>query len=427
MLSDDLFQAICDIPLFDVHCLLLAEEPVSPDIDQMIFYNQVQLALRTCGADEETIWPGAGFHGAGRPYEQLFHHWPQLSRTCSGWMLRLIFKDLYEFDEPLTAKSMEILQATYEAKVAQPGWGEQVLARAGIVRSISGRWRRNTVLQPHPMFSWSMEFFPSEGFAEYLAWPRRLELIRLKTGVDVRTVHDFDEAMDRFYQLPQYWPLMHAAALQMSSEADFTPTQDGQLAGILAQARSGQSLIPSDHRLLEARLYRAAVRAFSRYTDNVQFICGTQVMTPGPERGVAKVSVRFTASAAHLFDEHRGIRFNILNGYEADEQTWCTMCQAYPNVFLAGSWWGTVHPSIMHNQWARRLDMVGSPRLIGFSSDAYTAEWAYARAKLTQRVLANVLAEKIDRGFLNIDDALAMAREILYETPRQVYFPTEHF
>ena len=67
-----------------------------------------------------------------------------------------------------------------------------------------------------------------------------------------------------------------------------------------------------------------------------------------------------------------------------------------------------------------RLDMLSTARQIGFFSDAYTMEWSYAKAILVRRVLSRVLAGKVMSGQYDRKGALSIARQILFETPRDL-------
>jgi hypothetical protein len=55
---------------------------------------------------------------------------------------------------------------------------------------------------------------------------------------------------------------------------------------------------------------------------------------------------------------------------------------------------------------------------VGFFSDAYTVEWAYAKAIIVRKQMAQVLGEKVSQGQYSSNDAITIAREILFQTPR---------
>ena len=85
---------------------------------------------------------------------------------------------------------------------------------------------------------------------------------------------------------------------------------------------------------------------------------------------------------------------------------------------LAGYWWHNFFPGTIRQVMAERLDMLPLNKQIGFFSDAYCVEWVYGKARMVQKQMARVLAEKIEQGQYTRDDALAIARSILYESPR---------
>ena len=67
---------------------------------------------------------------------------------------------------------------------------------------------------------------------------------------------------------------------------------------------------------------------------------------------------------------------------------------------------------------AERLDTLASNRQIGFFSDAYCVDWAYAKATPVRRQLARVLAQRVGQGRYTLDEAECVARAIPYETPQ---------
>ena len=69
---------------------------------------------------------------------------------------------------------------------------------------------------------------------------------------------------------------------------------------------------------------------------------------------------------------------------------------------------------------ADRLDMVALNKQVGFFSDAYCVDWTYAKAVIIRRQLADVLAGKVAQGQYSVDDALEIARQILFETPQEL-------
>jgi len=90
---------------------------------------------------------------------------------------------------------------------------------------------------------------------------------------------------------------------------------------------------------------------------------------------------------------------------------------------VAGAWWHNFYPSVMRQLYNERMDILPINKFMAFFSDAYCSEWSYGRLKLVHHVLSLVLAEKIVSGYLSEDDALQIARYLLFDAPQQIFFP----
>ena len=66
-----------------------------------------------------------------------------------------------------------------------------------------------------------------------------------------------------------------------------------------------------------------------------------------------------------------------------------------------------------------RLNMLPTNKQIGFFSDAYCTDWAYAKSILVRRQLAHVLAQRVDRGQYTFETAIDVATKLLHDTAQQ--------
>jgi hypothetical protein len=85
-----------------------------------------------------------------------------------------------------------------------------------------------------------------------------------------------------------------------------------------------------------------------------------------------------------------------------------------------GYWWHNFFPSAIRQVMEERLDMVPVNKQIGFFSDAYCVEWSYAKAKMVLNQLAIVLAQKVAQGQYTRNDAVQIARAILFDSSRDL-------
>lgn len=364
-------------------------------------------------------------NGRDRLFAEWFDRWPMVESTGFGWILKQILGDLYEFHGPLVAENLGEVQTAFETKTSQADWPRQVLGAAKAERLLSsqikvaplaeGRWDGRLLF--------TIEDAPGGGNREYgHTWRRRLEGFGRILGREVDTADRLREAVSAHYEKFD-WSDKHANVAWVSSRADFRPVPTADLDRLLADALGGGEPGPREAQLLEAALIRAICEATRQHAPVLQLCYGTQYLTGNGHAAhpIQRAAPEFASSMGHVFGEFPDLHFNLLNGYEPDEPIWCAMAQGYRNFSMSGYWWETFFPSVMHAAWHRRLDMVPLSRLVGFFSDGWCADWVYGRVRLTRRVLANVLAEKVAWGLYTKDQAVEAARQILFETPRRLF------
>jgi hypothetical protein len=75
---------------------------------------------------------------------------------------------------------------------------------------------------------------------------------------------------------------------------------------------------------------------------------------------------------------------------------------------------------------ARRLlheliETVPGNKIMAFGGDSMTVEMAYGHAVMARQVVARVLSEKVDEGYLSEDEAVVLARRMLRDNPASLY------
>jgi glucuronate isomerase len=426
MHAEELHNVLRALPVIDVHSHISRDEPGAQSLEQVVFYHMVQYPLRAAGVSEEALWAGRQFHSNTGPWEEFFGAWDRIANTGFAWGLETILRDLYGFDEPLTADALPAMRRTFEKNTAREDWDRSILQKAGIRRVLSSRLDVQPLADgaDDPGIRFTIETGVTSGTREYVGWKRRLDYVSEKTRRDIRTPDDLREAIAKFYDSLD-WRNKRALVSWFSSECDFRPAEESDVAAALTVARNGETLAPQQTRILEAAIIRAVCEAIRPHTDVFQMCFGVQFLTPGKPHPVARVAPQFASSLGWLFGEFPEIHFNLLNGYEAIEPELCAHCLAYDNVSLAGFWWQTFYPSVMAAAWHRRLDMVPASRLCGFFSDGWCVDWSYARLAMTRRVLAEVMAEKVQQGWWSEQRAIRTAERLFLHTPRELFLPEE--
>ena len=86
------------------------------------------------------------------------------------------------------------------------------------------------------------------------------------------------------------------------------------------------------------------------------------------------------------------------------------------HVWVDSVWLPTLSYSMAKRAFHEWLEVMPSDRIM-WGADAIHAEGIYGATEFTRRCLAEVLAEKVDRGDLREEHALHIGRQILRKTP----------
>ncbi len=151
----------------------------------------------------------------------------------------------------------------------------------------------------------------------------------------------------------------------------------------------------------------------------IQMIVGAEVLPP--HRAVTHWNGRFCGAASRLACRFEDFHFNLSTASDLYTHDTAVMAKHIPNVSVAGYWWHTLYPFYIRKALETRLDMVPANKIIAYFSDAYHAEWCYPKLKLVKQILGDILAERVDRGWYTLDQALMLVRTVLYDAPKAIY------
>ena len=82
------------------------------------------------------------------------------------------------------------------------------------------------------------------------------------------------------------------------------------------------------------------------------------------------------------------------------------------NVWIDSNWLATISPHLARRAWLEWLEVVPSNRLL-WGGDSHNAEGIYGSTVVARDVLAEALAEKVERSELREEHALRIARQIM--------------
>jgi hypothetical protein len=207
-----------------------------------------------------------------------------------------------------------------------------------------------------------------------------------------------------------------STATHLSTDLSYEVIDDERMARALARRSEATE---SDRDCYASYIHEHFLSALAARGGRVvfQFSLGAE---PLPFETASRLSHRTIRQLGEMISRHSDVQFQCFLASRHANQGLCTLARELPNFSLAGCWWHNVFPEIARQVLSERLDMLPANRQIAFFSDAYCAEWAYAKLRMLRRVLAEALAERIERGQYGVDDAIGIARAILFESPQSI-------
>lgn len=426
-------QGLAEVPLLDAHTHLDAAHPAARGLHDVLLYHMVVSDLASAGCpDRQRLSEEPSDEEASTRIARALPFLPTARNTSCAWGLRIILRDLYGWEGPIDASSWRKLDGAIRERSRDAGWPREVLRNARIMGCSTEWWRRRDG-RADELFQYSLEwaFFARCQWGEHdtalyeleKAWsegsPQAPSPIgpgqrRPETSKSIRTTADAHQALDAYVAaIPRE---VISTAQHFSTDIEHRMVGEPEFAAALKRrAKAG----PEERDVYASWISEQFFRRMEERRPDVvyQFSLGAE---PLPAETSSRLRQHTLAQLAEVISRHPGIQFQCFLASSHANQTLCTIARELPNFSLAGYWWHNFFPPFIARVMAERLDMLAANRQVGFFSDAYTLEWAYAKAVMVRRILAEVLAEKVSRGQYSVTDAIAIARTILFDTPREL-------
>ena len=430
---DELVGRIAALPMLDAHTHLVGGKLGARGLHDILLYHMAVSDLYAAGCPSGSRltqypnWPDERETRA-----RLIEAIPYLRyvrNTSIFWGIRILLRDLYDWNEEITADNWERLDARVRERADDRAWHRAVIAKARIGRICTEHARREAgpdddILQ----YSLEWAFFSRSQWGEHdtalyeleRCWGRNPESpapiggTRPATERVIRTLADVHAAVDWYVShIPSAEVLSHAT--HFSTDVDFRVVDDAEMDKALARRTNAG---PAERDIYASYINEVFLTAFEkRFEDKLLFQFSTAA-EPLPFETASRMSQRTLGQLAEIIGRHPKVQFQCHVASAHANQTLCTLCRELPNLSLAGYWWHNFFPSIMVRIMEERLDMLPVNKQVGFLSDAYCIEWTYAKSVMVKRLLAEALANKVALGMYDADAAVDIALEILYETPQ---------
>jgi len=433
-LTRTLEEGLAEIPLLDVHTHLDAGHLSARGLDDVLLYHMLVSELGSAGCPTRArVSEDPDPAEAQARLAEAIPYLPRIRNTSGCWGARIILRDLYGLEGLPNEATWRHVDGAIRERAADPTWAREILRRAGIQRATTELWRQrdgsaDDVLQ----YSLEWAFFARAQmgindipiYELERAWsqdrpgpplPVTLGGARARADRPIATLDDVHAAVEHYVARIPYGVVL-STTQHISTDLNLRVVSEAEMAAALAHRDEATS---ADRDVYASYILEAFLGLLERQASKIlfQFSIGAE---PLPYETGSKLRQETIFEIAGLAARHPGLQLQVFLASEHANQAFCTLARELPNISLAGFWWHNLFPGIIRKVLFDRLDMVALNKQVGFFSDAYCVDWAYAKAVIIRRQLAEVLADKVAQGQYSVEDALGIARQILFETPQEL-------
>jgi glucuronate isomerase len=433
-------DALAETPVLDPHTHLDAAHLAARGLHDIVLYHMVISDLASAGCPSRARLPeDPDAAESERRLLEALPYLPHIRNTGIFWGARILLRDLYGWPEPVTPENWRRLDGLIRERAGDPAWPREVMKKAGIRRACTELWRGREG-QAVDVLQYALEW----AFFARAQWgggnqaqvndiplyelertwsqaepepplPVTLGASRPEAERPVRTVEDVRSAVAHYAALIPYGKVL-STAQHLSTDIHFRPVTDAEMAQALRRRARATT---ADRDIYASYILEAFLTELERHGDEIvfQFSFGAE---PLPFETGSKLRQETIFQAAEIIARHPRLHFQVFLSSEHADQALCTLAREIPNLSLAGYWWHNFFPGAIRKIMGERLDMLAANKQIGFFSDAYCVDWQYAKAVLVRKELARALAERVEKGQYTLDEALQIARAILYDSPQSL-------
>jgi hypothetical protein len=431
-LTPELEEALGDIPFLDVHTHLVGGRLAARGLHDILLYHMVVSELYAAGCPSGarlTQYPGwPSEEEAQQRIREALPYLPRVRNTSLSWLLRVILRGLYGWEEPIDLDNWGKLDAIIRERADDRSWQREVLGRCRVERNATELARRGSG-QDDDQLQYSLEWamfnrcqwgeFDTALYELERCWGRLPESPapiggeRPPAERAIRTMEDVHAAVEWYVEVLPY-DRIFSTAVTFSSDISYRKISTAEMATALAN-RDNASRRERD--IYASYINELFLTGLEKRGESIlyQFSLGAE---PLPHETGCRLNQDTIGQLGEIIARHPGLRFQCMLASRHANQSLCTLARELPNLSLAGYWWHNFFPESIRQLMGERLDMLPLNKQVGFFSDAYCVEWVYGKALLVRKILASVLAERVLRGQFGKNEAVSIAREICYETPQ---------
>lgn len=432
ILADDLYNGLLDIPLLDIHTHLDASHLGARGLHDILLYHMVISDLYSAGCPDGSRLPEEPSEDEVESrIERALPYIRYIQNTSCFWGVKTILKDLYGWEQPINKENWQQIHDIIKNKSKNVLWSREILKKAGIAKACTELWRGHSGKEDDILqYSLEWAFFARCQWGQYdtalleleNAWnqeepgaplPVNMGENKLEFERNIENLQDVKDAIGHYCDKIPYDRIV-STAQHLSTDIQYRIVSDGEMEDALSKRSSAGEM---ERDIYANYILECFLSELEKRNRNIvfHFSFGAE---PLPFETGSKLKPETIFQLAGILKQHPTLKFQAFLSSEHQNQAMCTLSRELPNLSLAGYWWHNFFPGTIRKVMNERLDMLAANKQVGFFSDAYCVDWAYAKAFIVRKQLAEVLAGKIEQGQYTKTEALTIANQVLLETPK---------
>ena len=420
-----ILEEINNIYIIDVHDHIISEEDRNKGNFFYFFPHYVNRDVVSAGMNPKLMDKLIDFQDyTEEDIEIFFKYWEKTKNTSYSKSLLRGIKEIFGFDDINIKNYKEVEKVFNKTKIK--GWYEKIYKKAKIEKSVNVYVHENIDRQLDVDRRY---FAPVAWFDFMFKIFKQSDLVRIEEDTDssIHTLDDLLKAFDKVFEEKVINKGAVAIKISISytrnlkvkkftkyeAEKSFNKLYDKSIINVSWQDEKGLS--QKDVFPLQDYLIHYVIQFAESKNIPLKIHTGLQ---DGYQNFIDNSN---PVALLEIFKEYKKARFVLLHGgYPYINET-VTIGKMFKNVFLDTCWLHIISPTAARFYLNQLIEAVPSNKVFGFGGDYYIIEGAYGHLIFTKDNIASVLAEKVNDGYFNLDEAINYAKKILYENPKEFY------
>ena len=336
-------------------------------------------------------------------------YWKEVRFTGYGRVLHRTTKDLYGIElDTVTPETAHLLNEKVAA-TTKPGLFRYILKeKSRIDLSISDIGDNRS----------DREFFANvRRFDRFvLIRGRSLGELTKETGMKIDSLDDLNRALETTFNKTVKDGIVGVkSALAYSRRIYYPLPTKKQAEAAFAKLKSGKPFTREDLYPLQNYMMHQVCKLVDKHNLPFQFHTGLQTGSGNT------ITNSKPTDLVNLIMAYPKVKFVIFHGSYPYGHELSTMAKNFPNVYIDMCWLHIISPKIARESLSEWIETVPANKITGFGGDYRYVEGVYSHAEMAREGIAEVLAEKVLRGYLTETDARELAVKLLRNNAIDLY------